>query len=144
MQHHGCEECAIVSGKLVPRGEAPVVRDVFVIHPRPDDGAVPGWIIVAPQRHVEQIDQLSPRELTALGPLLGEVAAALRAETGAEKVYVSIFAEILAHLHVHVIARTGDIPADQRGPRVFLTTAPADTGKSTETGRRVLARLRTP
>ena len=138
----GCPECAIIRGGLDPRGIAPVGRGVFVVHPRDEDAAVPGWIVVAPVRHVEQWDELSPRELAEIGPLLAKVTAALRAETGAEKIYVSVFAEVLAHLHVHVIARTKDVPVESRGPRIFLSSTQAESVEATRIGTRVLERLR--
>lgn len=136
----GCPECAIVKGGILPRGNPALTRGVFVVHPRAEDAAVPGWMIVAPVRHVEQWDGLSPREQADLGTLIGQVSEALRAETDAEKVYVSVFAEVLAHLHVHVIARTADVPAEIRGPRIFLS-AGADPKAADEVTARVLKRL---
>ncbi len=113
-----------------------------MVHAIPEGGPVPGWLVVAPARHVEQIDALRAGELASLGPLLAQVAAALRAETTCEKVYVSIFAEALPHLHVHVIARPPGLPAAETGPRLFLTEGRAE-GAETLT-RRVLARLAAP
>ena len=97
-----CPECAIVQG-AAPGGAPVLRRGPFVIHARPEPSPVPGWLVVAPVRHVEQVDALVPDEQRALGPLLAEVAAALRAETPCEKVYLSAFAEVLPHLHLHVI-----------------------------------------
>lgn len=137
----GCAECAIVKGGILPRGRAVVRRGGFVVHPRGEDAAVPGWMIVAPVRHVEQWDDLSSRELGEIGVLIGKVAAALRRETDAEKIYVNVFAEVLAHLHVHVVARTADVPAERRGPRIFQS-AGADPDEADAIADRVLARLK--
>jgi diadenosine tetraphosphate (Ap4A) HIT family hydrolase len=117
-------------------------RGPFVVHAIPEGGSVPGWLVVAPARHVEQIDALRAEELASLGPLLAQVAAALRAETTCEKVYVSIFAEVLPHLHVHVIARPPGLPAAERGPRLFLAEGRAEGAEALT--RRVLARLAAP
>ncbi len=103
---------------------------------------MPGWLLVAPARHVEQLDALRPEELSGLGPLLAQVAAALRAETSCEKVYLSIFAEVLPHLHVHVIARPPGWPAAEAGPRLFLAGGRAEGAEAL--ARRVLARLAAP
>lgn len=56
-----------------------------------------------------------------MGTLLREAAIALRAVTGCEKTYVMLFteAEGFAHLHLHVVPRMVDQPADRRGPAIF-------------------------
>jgi diadenosine tetraphosphate (Ap4A) HIT family hydrolase len=97
--------------------------------------------VVAPARHVEQIDALRPDELRELGPLLASVTAALRAETPCEKVYLSVFAEVLPHLHVHVIARPPGLPPEERGPRLLLADGRADAAGAEALARRVQARL---
>jgi diadenosine tetraphosphate (Ap4A) HIT family hydrolase len=50
-----------------------------------------------------------------------ELSRALEAVVGCVKTYVVLFAEAegFSHLHVHVVPRAADIPADRRGPRVF-------------------------
>jgi diadenosine tetraphosphate (Ap4A) HIT family hydrolase len=97
--------------------------------------------VVAPARHVEQIDALTPDEQRGLGPLLAEVAAALRAATPCEKVYVSIFAELLPHLHVHVIARPPGLPEEERGPRLFASARRANEAERIALFRRVQSHL---
>jgi diadenosine tetraphosphate (Ap4A) HIT family hydrolase len=76
---------------------------------------VPGWLLVAPRRHVEQLDQLEADEARELGTLLKDVSAALRQAAGGEKIYLAVFAEILPHLHFHVVARPPGWPAEERG-----------------------------
>ncbi len=102
---------------------------------------MPGWLFVAPARHVEQVDALDAVERAALGPLVAEVAAALRAETPCAKVYVSVFAEVLHHCHVHVVARPPDLPANERGARLFASERRADPAEALAVARRVHARL---
>jgi diadenosine tetraphosphate (Ap4A) HIT family hydrolase len=136
-----CTECELVSGARHARGITPIARGPFVLHPRMEEGAVPGWWIVAPSRHVEQIDALEPGELWALGPVIAELAGQLRRATPCEKVYVSIFAEVLHHLHVHVIARPPDAPPEIRGPLVFTATHVADPRDIDDVAVKVAARL---
>lgn len=133
-----CALCRIAAGGA--REDLGILRKgSFVIHRRPEGAPVPGWLVVAPARHVEQIDALRGEELSALGPLLAEAAAALRAETPCEKVYISVFAEVVPHLHFHVIARPPGLPEGQRGPRLFLAEGQAEGAEAL--ARRVLARL---
>jgi len=139
-----CPECAIVREGKAPGGAPVLRRGPFVVHARPEPSPVPGWFVVAAARHVEQVDALGPEEQRALGPLLAEVACALRAETPCEKVYVSVFAEVLPHLHVHVIARPADLPAEERGPRLFASERRAAEEERAGLARRVHARLARP
>lgn len=137
-----CPECALATTGALPGGGVRIVRrGPFVVHPRPEPSPVPGWLVVAPARHVEQIDALTPDEQRSLGPLLAEVAAAVRAETPCEKVYVSVFAELLPHLHVHVIARPPGLGEEERGARLFASTRQADEGERIAVFRRVQSRL---
>jgi diadenosine tetraphosphate (Ap4A) HIT family hydrolase len=119
-------------------------RGPFVVHLRPDPAPLPGWLLVAPARHVEQMDALEAAEQAMLGPLLSEVTAALRAETSGEKVYVAVFAELMPHLHVHVVARPSDLPESERGPRIFTSDRRADPKEALAVARRVHARLARP
>ncbi|MCM2257595.1 MAG: HIT family protein [Vicinamibacteria bacterium] len=138
-----CALCGIASGAIPAPGPAPLARGPFLVHAKLEPGAHAGWLLVVPRRHVEQVAELTDEEARGLGPLLRETAAALRAETGAAKTYVACFAEVVPHLHFHVIARAGDAPEDARGPRAFLAAAPepADEAARAALAARVLARL---
>jgi diadenosine tetraphosphate (Ap4A) HIT family hydrolase len=111
-----------------------------VVHARLEPGGVPGWMIVAPERHVESLEALTSAERQALLPLVAEVSAALRAETPCAKTYVAVFSEVLPHLHVHVIARPPGLAEAFRGPRVFAA-APVLAREAEEVSERVLAHL---
>ncbi len=85
------------------------------------NSSLAGWLVLVPLRHVHALDELTAEEATALGDLLRRATVALRSVTGCEKTYVMLFAEAegFAHLHVHVVPRMPDQPADRRGPDVF-------------------------
>ena len=141
MSEPACPECRVASDGALVRGGSPVLLGLFAVHPRLESPPVPGWLVVAPQRHVEQWDALEARELLELGPLVARVAAALRAETPTARVYVSVFNEVLPHFHIHVVARPPELPVDDRGARLFLSEGQASDAESEETWRRVSARL---
>jgi len=92
------------------------------------DSSLLGWLVVLARRHVESLADLTEQEAAALGPLLRSLSAALRAETGASKSYVMLFAEHPRHqhLHIHVVPRMPDLPADRRGPEIFHYLAALD------------------
>lgn len=85
------------------------------------NSSLEGWLILAPLRHVQAVDELTEDEAIAFGRLAREASIALRAVTGCEKTYLMLFAEAegFAHLHVHVVPRMPDQPVDRRGPAVF-------------------------
>ncbi len=93
------------------------------------DTSLPGWLVVLPRRHVESMAQLTAVEAAELGPLLADLGRALESVTGCVKTYVMLFAEApgFAHLHLHVVPRMPDAPADELGPGVFARlNVPAD------------------
>ncbi|GGV14275.1 hypothetical protein GCM10010182_38580 [Actinomadura cremea] len=81
----------------------------------------PGWLVLAPLRHVTTIAELTRAEAELLGPWQARLSRALHAVTGCAKTYVAQFAEAEghAHVHFHVIPRMPDQPEELRGPRVF-------------------------
>ena len=94
------------------------------------DPTVPldGWLVVLPRRHIVRLDELSDDEADALGPLLRLCSRVLTEVVGSQKAYIAFFgeAEGFEHLHIHVVPRSPDMPADLRGPRVFQLLAASD------------------
>jgi diadenosine tetraphosphate (Ap4A) HIT family hydrolase len=131
-----------VAGRSVSLTGAAALRlGAFALHEKLETPPVPGWLVLAPLRHVEQWDGLSAREQAELGPLVARVSAALRAETPTAKVYVSVFAEVLPHFHVHVVARPPELPAEERGAQLFLVEGRAPQAERRDLFRRVCLRL---
>jgi diadenosine tetraphosphate (Ap4A) HIT family hydrolase len=85
------------------------------------DSALPGWLVLAPTRHVVALHDLAAAEARAMGDLLVRLSAALREVVGCEKTYVMLFAEMqgFAHLHYHVVPRMPTFEPTQLGPQVF-------------------------
>jgi diadenosine tetraphosphate (Ap4A) HIT family hydrolase len=116
----GCYACEHNAAPDPPAREAAVVTPRWrVVHAF--NSSLPGWLVLLPMRHVTALDQLDDEELAELGLLQGRVSAALREVLGCTKTYSMLFAEAegFAHLHVHVVPRMPDQPADRRGPGVF-------------------------
>jgi diadenosine tetraphosphate (Ap4A) HIT family hydrolase len=116
----GCYSCEHDAASDLPPRDAVVVTPRWrVVHAF--NAALAGWLVMAPRRHVTALDELDDAELAELGLLQGRVSAALRQVVGCQKTYSVLFAEAqgFAHLHVHLIPRMPDQPADRRGPAVF-------------------------
>ena len=115
-----CYNCAMTArSDLPPREEILRTDDWRVAHAF--NTTLPGWLVLAPLRHVEAFTDLSREALTELGGLVHDLSAALAEVTGCVKTYVMQFSEAegFSHLHVHLVPRMADQPADLRGPRVF-------------------------
>ena len=70
------------------------------------------WLILVPrQPDLVEILDLSEHDRRWLFDEVAEVAAALKAETGADKLNIGALGNVVAQLHVHVIARFRDDPA---------------------------------
>ena len=115
-----CRSCAAARQPDLPPRERVVVTDHWrVAHAF--DTSLPGWLVVLPHEHVESLSQLSPEAAGELGPLLSGVSTALETVTGCSKAYVLFLAEAegFSHVHLHVVPRMPDQPAEERGPRIF-------------------------
>ena len=63
---------------------------------------VAGFSYLEPKRHIVDIAELDGEEAATFGVVIGRVAAAIKAATGVDRVFVYIFGESLDHLHVHL------------------------------------------
>lgn len=85
------------------------------------NSALPGWLVLQPQRHVVSLAELTADEAAVLGPLLRRLSLALTNIVGCAKTYVVMFAELerFTHLHFHVIPRAANLPKDLIGSAIF-------------------------
>jgi diadenosine tetraphosphate (Ap4A) HIT family hydrolase len=116
----GCYSCELEIAAALEPSERVMVTDYWrVAHAF--DTSLPGWLVAVPRRHLLSLDELEPEEATELGPLLTDLTRGLRQVTGCVKTYVMLLAEAegYEHLHIHVVPRMSDQPAEERGPRIF-------------------------
>lgn len=69
-----------------------------------------GHLIVETKRHAPEFADLTHTEAQAVGLLITRLSSALKACTGAEKVYAEFYGEVTPHLHVHLMARYPNTP----------------------------------
>lgn len=88
----------------------------------------PGFSYLEPKRHITDITRLDGPEAASLGPTLARVTAALRDVTQVERVYIYVFGDGVAHLHLHLAPhQPGDALNDQM-IRGELTTETLPSG----------------
>ncbi len=71
-------------------------------------GSIPGFSILMPQRHIPHVTDLAEMEAATLGDVLARTTKALRDATGSQVVYVYVFGEGIAHLHIHLAPHRPD------------------------------------
>ncbi len=70
------------------------------------------WLVVVPRRSgVKEVFDLLPSEQTALWALVSGLSQTLRTETGAAKINIAAFGNMVPQLHIHIVARREEDPA---------------------------------
>ena len=89
------------------------------------NSTLPGWLVVVPTRHVLSFSELTAEAADELGSLVRRLSLAIEQVTGAVKTYLMQFSEAegFSHLHLHLVPRLPDHPAEARGPAVFSLMA---------------------
>jgi diadenosine tetraphosphate (Ap4A) HIT family hydrolase len=102
--------------------------------------SLPGWLVVALRRHVEAVDELTPEEAEALGPIIRAASVALKQSVGCEKTYVVLFTEHprYPHLHLHIVPRMSWFGENDRSGAVFrFLTGPEEEHVSVDERERL-------
>ncbi len=77
-------------------------------------GPIAGFAHLEPHRHIPFITDLEGPEAATLGAVLARCTGAIKAATGADKVYVYVFGDRVPHLHFNLA------PSDLLPPGVAL------------------------
>lgn len=139
-----CVACRATRGEIVAPGGALYDDGLWRLEHTFEPLPMVGWLVLKPLRHVENVADLTPDEAAALGPLLRRIVAAMNETVSPAKVYAALFAEAVAHLHIHLIPRAPGLSDALRGPNVFqllsaASRSGANQGDSAEARRVALA-----
>ena len=102
------EGCAVCGFEHPARRAPDLVAwedDLWIVRHHMLPAPLPGWFMLVSRRHLGGPADLSDAEAAAFGPTLRRVSAAIKAVTGAPKVYAIAFGEGSPHLHVHLVPR---------------------------------------
>ncbi len=95
-----------LAADTIPVGDLPLCRVLLM-----RDARFP-WLVLVPRREdLTEFVDLDALERTVLMEEIALASHALRRETGAEKLNVGALGNIVAQLHVHVVARFAADPA---------------------------------
>jgi diadenosine tetraphosphate (Ap4A) HIT family hydrolase len=114
-----CPSCATLSSMNNPPGGILYDDTYWVVFLRARPLLVPGQGFIVLKRHCEHLSELTPAELTALGPMLHHTQCAYDRVLRPAKVHFGMYAEAVKHLHLHIIPRMPTMPAGNI-PMTFL------------------------
>ena len=106
-----CVSCATLAGRTVPPGGILYDDSYWVVFLRARPLLAPGQGFIVLKRHCERLDELTPAELTALGPMLHHTQCAYDQVLRPAKVHFGLYAEEVKHLHFHITPRMPTMPA---------------------------------
>lgn len=107
------EGCAVCAFEHPTRRSPELVAwedDLWILRHHMLPAPLAGWCMLVSRRHLGGPADLSDAEAASFGPTLRRVSRAIKAVTGAPKVYAIAFGEGAPHLHVHLIPRYADRP----------------------------------
>jgi diadenosine tetraphosphate (Ap4A) HIT family hydrolase len=116
----GCYSCDQLAMPDPPPREDVVHTDHWQVA-HAFNSSLAGWLVVVPTRHVLAFTDLTSGAADELGGLVRRMSVALAEVTGCVKTYLMQFSEAegFSHLHLHLVPRRPDHPAEARGPAVF-------------------------
>ena len=116
-----CFTCRSLSGeKRISPGPIIHYGTYWVVDHAYPTGLI-GWLVIVLKRHAEALHELSEEEFVELAQIQHRLAQVMQQDARIEKESMMCFAESehFRHIHVHFVARSEDLPAETRGPRVF-------------------------
>jgi diadenosine tetraphosphate (Ap4A) HIT family hydrolase len=104
----------ISPGPIIYEGRSWVVEHAYPT-------SLKGWLVIVLKRHVEALHDLTREEFQELADIQYRLAQVMRFRASIEKEYMMCFAEAeyFHHIHVHFVAKPGDLPQEAKGPRIF-------------------------
>src|SRR3954468_12468267 len=110
MDEGQCLACDVNLGRIEPPGGF-ILDDELWIADHELTPLLRGYLILKPRRHVHYFADLTDDEADRFGPTLRQLLRAMQSVLAPERIYVNSFAEMVHHLHFHLIPRYADMPA---------------------------------
>lgn len=119
--------CSICDRDAVPENPLMVTRTPVLALYHMSGIALPGYLVLAPVPHVEDLGKLGDPALSDLARIQARAVRLLLDLPGVRKVYVCSFGEIVPHFHLHLFPRMEGMLEDPEcltngfpdGPKIF-------------------------
>jgi len=84
-----------------------------------------GWLVILPKRHIEALHELSREEFRELAEIQYKLVQVMHMDSAVQKEYMMCFAEGegFSHVHIHLVPKPANLPAELKGPRIFALLA---------------------
>ncbi|HEX8219099.1 MAG TPA: HIT family protein [Chloroflexia bacterium] len=123
-----CLTCKSISGerRISPGPTIYETAHWLVEHAYPC--SMKGWLVLVLKRHAQALHELTEQESRELGELQGMTTRVLFDVLDCEKEYSMCLAESAGfnHIHVHLVAKPRDLPAELRGVSIFALLKPGE------------------
>jgi diadenosine tetraphosphate (Ap4A) HIT family hydrolase len=106
----GCISCKTVAGIVRPPGGFIYENSHWIVCLGAGSLSVPqGYIVL--RRHCEELQELTTAESSALGIVMQSTAQVFTNVLKPARVHIGLYAEVVRHVHWHVIPRLSNMPA---------------------------------
>jgi diadenosine tetraphosphate (Ap4A) HIT family hydrolase len=110
MRRAYCISCNTVEGRRQPPGGILYQDDYWVFFLRSRPLLIPGQAFIVLKRHCERLSELTPAELSTLGPMMERAEYALDQVLKPAKIHFGLYGEAVQHIHLHVFPRMPNMP----------------------------------
>ena len=142
MSQQGCLSCDVIAGRQETPGGVIFESDYWHLSHQVSPVLLPGFLILQPVRHVEQIGALTMEEASTLGPVLSAASQGLNRILDARKVYACSFGSFVQHVHFYLVPLVAAIPADIAGADLISAVLGGRWAGSEDKAADVAARVR--
>jgi diadenosine tetraphosphate (Ap4A) HIT family hydrolase len=105
-----CLSCNTVSGLVHPPGGIIYENNHWIVFLGAGALSVPqGYIVL--KRHCEEMRELTPGEASTLGMVMKHTTQVFTVVLRPARVHLGLYAEVVRHIHWHVIPRLSNMPA---------------------------------
>ena len=106
----GCLSCNTVSGIVCPPGGIIYENSHWIVFLGAGALSVPqGYIVL--RRHCEEMSELTEEEAKVLGIVMRSTTEVFRSVLKPARVHLALYAEVVRHVHWHVVPRAPSMPA---------------------------------
>lgn len=103
-----CLTCQILNSEIIPPGGI-ILQTKYWSCDHAYDIALPGFLFLKTNRHVESVVDLNENEAKEFGTVLLSITKAINKILRPERIYVLRYGEVIRHVHFWLLPRTKEV-----------------------------------